>query len=110
MRDRRYATISLAMKAGAVVSGETAVQEAVRSSKACLIVLAEDASDNTKKKFCNKSKFYCVPCIEFGEKEMLGRCIGKDQRSVLAVTNESLAKALKEEIRRNLVDGENQDI
>ena len=110
MRDRRYATISLAMKAGAVASGETAAEEAVRGGKACLIVLAENASDNTKKKFYNKSKYYGVPCIQFGEKERFGRCIGKDQRSVLAVTNESLAKALEEEIRRNLVDGENQDI
>ena len=110
MRDRRYGISSLAMKAGAVASGEQSAEEAVRKGKARLVVLAEDASDNTKKKFTNRSKYYSVPCVQFGDKESLGRCIGKDQRSVLALTNESLAGTLEEEIRRNLVDGENQDI
>lgn len=107
MRDKRYGIISLAMKAGAVASGETAAEEAVRGGKASLIVLAEDASDNTKKKFHNRSKHYSVPCVVFGDKKSLGRCIGKDQRGVLALTNASLAGTLEKEIRRNLVDGEN---
>ena len=43
MRDKRYGIISLAMKAGAVASGETSAEEAVRGGKAHLVVLAEDA-------------------------------------------------------------------
>lgn len=41
--------LGLAQKAGKIVSGELAVEKAVRSGKAKLIVVAADGSDNTKK-------------------------------------------------------------
>ena len=110
MRNKALSLIGLASRARKVSSGEFSVEKAIKSYNAFLVIIAEDASDNTKKKFTNRSKYYSVPCVQFGDKESLGRCIGKDQRSVLALTNESLAGTLEEEIRRNLVDGENQDI
>lgn len=102
--------ISLAMKAGAVASGETKAEQSVRAGRAKLVILAGDASDNTKKKFNNRCESYQVPVMQYGLKDELGRCIGKEQRSVIAVTDQSFAGALTEKIRRNLVDGENQDI
>ena len=73
-----------AMKAEAAISG----------GKAYLAVIAKDSTAGTKKKFENHCRYYEVPYIEFGEKEKLGHSIGKDQRSILAVTNESLAGAV----------------
>lgn len=41
--------VGLAAKAGKVVSGEFATEKAVKSQKASLVLIAEDASENTKR-------------------------------------------------------------
>ena len=52
-----YAMIGMAMKSGNVVSGEFACENAVKSMKAHLVIVPEDASFNTKKLFSNKTTF-----------------------------------------------------
>ena len=59
-----------------------------------LVIIATDASDNTKKLFHNKCSFYEIPIYEYGTKEDLGRAIGKDLRSSLGVCDEGLATAI----------------
>ena len=86
--------IGMAKKAGAVVSGEFACENAVKSMKAYLIIVPTDASSNTKKLFSNKTTFYEIPYVEFGTKDALGHAIGKDMRSSVAITNEGFAKAI----------------
>ena len=46
--------LGLAAKAGKVASGEFSTEKEVKSGNACLVIVAEDASDNTKKLFRNK--------------------------------------------------------
>lgn len=58
----------------------------------------KDASDNTKKLFRNMCAFYEVPYYEYAVKEDLGRCIGKQYRASLAVTDSGFAKALESKI------------
>ena len=43
--------LGLAFRSGNLVSGEFAAREAVRKKTAALIIVANDASDNTKKMF-----------------------------------------------------------
>ena len=50
-RDKVLSLIGLAMKAGQVVSGEFSVEKCIKSGKAKLVIIATDASENTKKKF-----------------------------------------------------------
>ena len=45
--------ISLATKAGKTKSGEFATEKEVKTGYAYLVIVATDASDNTKKKFKN---------------------------------------------------------
>ena len=89
-----YAMMGLAMKAGSIVSGEVACESAVKGMKAHLVIVATDASFNTKKLFSNKTTFYGVPYVEFGTKDELGHAIGKDMRSSIAITDEGFAKAI----------------
>ena len=49
--------IGLATKAGKVASGEFSVEKMVKSNKAYLVIVADDASDNTKKMFTNMCTF-----------------------------------------------------
>ena len=86
--------LGLAMKSGNVVSGEYQTLDAVRKKKAKLVLVSEDASDNTKKLFFDKCAFYQIPVTEYGMKEDLGRAIGKDLRSSLAVCEVGLATAI----------------
>lgn len=94
--------IGLSMKAGKIASGEFATEKAVKTGKAFLVIVSRAASDNTKKKFHNMCDYYQVPCFDFGEKEELGRAIGKEYRASLAVTDENLASALEKQL--NLID------
>lgn len=89
-----YSLLGLATKAGKVVSGEFATEKSVKSGTAWLVLVAEEASDNTKKLFNDKCKFYEVPVYCFGTKDMLGHAIGKAMRSSLAITDEGFAKAI----------------
>lgn len=53
--------VSLATKAGKTASGEFCTEKEVKTGMAELVIVAEDASDNTKKKFKNMCNFYEVP-------------------------------------------------
>ena len=86
--------LGISMKAGNLKHGEFQTEEAVKSGEAGLVIIAADASDNTKKKFSDKCTFYEVPYFIFGTKEELAHAIGKENRSSMAVTDQGLAKAL----------------
>lgn len=94
MRNKVLALLGLAMRGRNLVSGEFQTLEAVKNGSAMLVIIAEDASANTKKLFTNKCAFYEVDLHEFGTKEELGRAIGKDMRSSLGVSDAGLAEAI----------------
>lgn len=84
----------LAMKAGRVVSGEFMTESAVKSRDAFLVIIAQDVSENTRKKFRNMCEFYEVPLREYSTKEELGHSLGKEFRASLAVTDKGFAQAI----------------
>ena len=94
----------MAMKAGKAASGEFSTEKSVKSGKAMLVIVQEDASDNTKKMFSNMCEFYGVPKFVFGTKQELGNAIGKGQRSSLAINDEGLAKAILKMLKNQLED------
>ena len=110
-QDRILGFLGLAEKAGKCVSGEFSVEHAVRQKKAKCVILANDASDNTKKKFSDKCAYYQIPCYIYGTKESLGRAIGKQYRSSVAVTDEGFARNMNRFMKEGEhLDGENADI
>ena len=90
--------LGLAAKAGKVASGEFSTEKEVKSARAYLVIVAGDASENTKKKFRNMCSFYEVPIFFFSDKESLGRAMGKEYRACLAVQDENFAKAIMKEV------------
>ena len=97
-RNKVLGTLGLAMKSGNVASGEQMTEQAVRSGKAKLVIVAEDASDNTKKKFLNSCRYYHVPIAVFEEKEKLGSAIGKQFRASLAVLDQGFASSISKNL------------
>lgn len=86
--------LGLAAKAGKVASGEFMTERVVKSGEAALVIVAEDASENTKKKFKNMCEYYKVPVRIHGIKDELGRFTGKEFRASLAITDKGLAQAV----------------
>ena len=99
MRNRVFQMLGIAAKSGNVVSGEFSTEKAVKTGHAWLVIVSEDASFNTNKMFTNMTDFYEVPMYVFGTKEELGRCIGKEFRASLAITDENLAKAVEAKLK-----------
>ncbi len=92
--NRVYSMLSLAKKAGKAKSGEFQALEAVEKRKAKLLILADDASDNTKKRFSDKCDHRSIPRCEFGTREGLGKVTGTGERSVVAITDTGFADAI----------------
>lgn len=89
----------IATKSRNVVSGEFSTEKAVKEHKAALVIVAEDASDNTKKMFTNMCTYYKVPIYFFGEKTELGHAMGKEFRASLAVLDRGLADAIEKQLK-----------
>ncbi len=94
--------IGLAEKAGKVASGEFSTERAIKKGKAFLVIVSEEASNNTKKMFTDMCTYYNVPVVYLAEKEELGHCIGKAMRASLAILDEGFAKTI---MKRMNVDG-----
>ena len=95
MKDRFTGLLGIAMKAGKIQSGEFAAEKSVKSGLSELLILAEDASEGTAKKFRNMCEYYHVPMFIKGSKETNGAALGKDERSVISVNDQGFADALE---------------
>lgn len=93
--------IGLAARGRRAVSGEFSVEQAVKSGKAFLVLAAGDASDNTKKKFRNMCDYYRVPFLIYGNRESLGKTVGRQFRATVALTDQGLAGAIIKELKQN---------
>ena len=102
-RKRILNLIGLATRAGKTVSGEFSTEKAVKSGSACLVIVSEEASENTRKLFTDKCTYYKVPICYFGGKGELGHAMGKEMRASLAVTDEGFAKAIVKQM--NIIGG-----
>ena len=58
--------IGLATRARKVVSGEFSTEKSVKSGRSRMVIVSEEASDNTKKMFTNMCAHYKVPIYLFG--------------------------------------------
>lgn len=87
--------LGLANRARKVISGEELVVKEIQRKRAKLVILSEDASENTRKKISDKCAFYCVPLCYVDNRHELGGAIGKGARVVVAITDEGFAQKLK---------------
>ena len=104
-QNKAMSYLGLAARARHIESGEFCTERAVKSGKAKLVLVAEDASANTKKAFRDMCAYYRTDLLIFGDKESLGHAIGRGARASLAVLDEGLAKAVKEQLTDRNQDG-----
>ncbi len=90
--------LSLAKRAGKLISGEDTVIMSIRDRACCLVIIAEDAAENTKNKILSRAGTADVDCIVKGMREELSSSAGLYNRTVFAVTDSGFAKAIKAEL------------
>ena len=98
-QDKALSLIGLATKAGKTVSGEFMTEREAKARRAYLVIVAGDASENTKKNFRNMCENHKVPICFYSDKESLGHAMGKQFRASLAVLDEGFAKGILKNIQ-----------
>lgn len=94
MEDKIVNLLTLAMKSGSVVSGEDTCMSYLKKDAIYLMVIAKDASENTKKKFKDKASYRNIPIRFWKEKNILGNFIGKGPRTVVGIIDKGFAGSL----------------
>ena len=89
-----YSAIGMANRAGALVTGTETCLRAVRAGIVKIVVLSEEASENTRKKVFNACRAKNIPCIEYGKGGMLGKMTGKSHRIVVGVRDKNLSRLI----------------
>lgn len=90
-------TIGLACRARKVVTGETLITK-IRSQEVDFVIIATDASDNTKKKITDKCTSYNIDYVIASTISELSKAIGKNNRVAIGIQDRGFAKNLKEKI------------
>lgn len=89
--DRALGLLGLANKAGKLKLGQDAALDAARQGKAALLLLAKDASPNTRKKILDCARFHGVRVLEFESKTLLARICSYEELSAGAVCDRRFA-------------------
>lgn len=97
--EKVYSLLGLCMRAGKVVSGDDSTLLDLKKGKVHLILIANDASDNTKKLFNDKCSYRNVSLINFSTKLQLGLSIGKAPRAVIGIKDINFSNKIKEYLK-----------
>lgn len=95
LQRRLEVCVQLARRAGAVISGATALQKALVQGQVVCVVMATDvaaARARDYRAWCERQHIVCLPLFS---KEELGRILGKSSRSAIGFTQRHFAERLQ---------------
>lgn len=93
-------TIGLAMRARKVIVGTNFTVDTIRKKRARVVILANDASENTKKLIYDKCRTYNVEVIENISSDELSNAIGKKNIKVICLTDEGFSNLILSQKRK----------
>lgn len=86
--------LGLASKAGKIVCGADATEEAIFKRKVFSVIIAEDASTNTKEKFQKIANESRISCFVYGNIDENSKAIGKKNKAVIAIKDKNFSEAI----------------
>ncbi len=89
--------LGLASRAGKISTGDVLFKH-IRQNKVNLVIVAEDASENTKKKYLDKCSYYKIECHIIGTIQDLSSAIGKDNRVAVGIGEKGFANQIKSKL------------
>ncbi|PWG00734.1 L7Ae/L30e/S12e/Gadd45 family ribosomal protein [Levilactobacillus bambusae] len=93
-QEKAQQLLGLVRRAGQLTTGEQFTLASIRDRSAKLVILANDASDNTLKQFRDKTASYQISLDETFTKADLSAAIGM-KRTVVAIKDAGFADKLK---------------
>ena len=84
----------LAARAGKIACGTDSVREQILKKKIYIIIIAEDASLNTKDKFLKLAKESGIKSFVFGDINVNSKAIGKKNKAIIGVTDKNFSDAI----------------
>lgn len=93
--------LGMAQKAGKLVSGDFAVKTALKTGKVKMLVIAEDAAENTKKELKHLAETVKVEVVEILTAETMGTAIGKERRVCGAFLDDNFTKMLRNALQNS---------
>ena len=101
--------LGFAKKSGNLLTGVNTCSFAMAKGKVKLMILAEDISENSRKKIMKEIRkiqaniwSLTVNHIEYGNSEELSHAVGASGRNVFAICDKGFAEAITKEIEREL--------
>ena len=94
--NKLFGMLGLAKRAGKASTGAFICDKMIRSGRAKLVILAGDASENTKKSVRDSCRYYKVKLIEISDMAALGHATGGGDRAVVSVNDNNFAKAISD--------------
>ncbi|MGB4440049.1 MAG: ribosomal L7Ae/L30e/S12e/Gadd45 family protein [Sedimentibacter sp.] len=91
MNDKIYSIIGIARKGGKVAIGFDVTCSDVEKNKSVLVLMTADASDKTKKNIQFVCEKYNCKFVEYGEKELLGKSLGRKMVGVVSIRDNNIA-------------------
>ena len=89
-----YGSIGLATRASKLVAGTDACIESIENKSIKLILIAEDASERTKKIFKEKCSIFNIPIYEIDKIENLSKACGKVNKAVIGIKEKGFAESI----------------
>lgn len=88
--------LGIAWRAQALIAGEYPVLKALRAGRGSLLLLAWDASANTRDRLQRAALKSALPVLSTYSKVQLGHALGHSQRVAILVIERGFAKKLEE--------------
>ena len=85
--------LGLAQRAGQIAAGDEAAKNALLKGKACLLVIAADASPQVRGQLLALAGDD-LPLLDWPDKDSLGRIVGKSRRGALALLDPGFTAAI----------------
>ena len=108
--DAALRMLGIATRAGAVIPGTGRVREAVRDGRVRLVLLASDASRNSRDKLEPLLRAVGTPFGVIADRAALGAAVGRAPLSAVGVTDAALADRIGELSRPRADTGESTDV
>lgn len=89
-----YNLIGLAQRAGKTSSGATAARTSLLRNKACILLMSEDISSNSRELLLKSCQKHNIPWIILGSRYELGNSTGKAYRVALTINEAGIAEAI----------------
>lgn len=102
MNKRSLNYLGIAKRSGNLICGTDMVIKSLPAGNIKVILLANDASSNTKDKIIKKAFYYQIQVCEVFDSYELSKAIGKDHVMVMAIVDEGLKKAFLKEVEREV--------